>query len=296
MLIQFRCGNYSRFDEKTGQHEVCGQQMEADRGDVGLIVTCPRCGTDCEVPAAKKSRSDAAMAPAVRGNLKRCQKCGGNLDAKGSCTKCNWIRPRFDKSKMSLDEMPMEPAGMTLWFFDIMSEAIPMRAMTIILNIVVPFLTVSAMVFSLVLFGGFVGGLLFLIAFLALLFYVGLAFKGYQFLTDGNAQLAWFQKPIWNGILAWCRSKKWQGLDNSARDRNVLIFRNESITDQELAVMKGLKNVQVLDLEGTLITDEGIKQLYQCRHLQCLVVRNTKVSHLAVTRLQQSFPKLWIWS
>lgn len=272
--------------------------MEADIAEAGLAVTCPRCGTDCEVPLPKKQQSDAALAQGVKenkGHLKRCQKCGGNMTAQGVCSKCGAKRPRFDKSKMSLDEMPMEPAGMMLWFFNIMAEAIPMRTMIILLNIVVPFLAISAMVFFPILFGVFVGGLLFLVAFFALLFYAGLVYKGNQFLRDGNARLAWFQTPIWNRILAWCRSKNWQGLDNSARDRNVLTYRDQPLTDEVFSTLKKLKNVQVLDLEGTLITDESIKLLYQCKHLQCLVVRNTKVTHLAVTRLQQSFPKLWIW-
>jgi hypothetical protein len=328
MLIEFRCGNYSRFDKTTGQYQVCGQRMEADADDAGLLVTCPRCSKECEVPfpekgdsnrrsqgtgeegqggSAKPSNGDspvqsqlpsstaAPVAGAPKLDRERCVKCGGNLNAKGVCKKCRWVRPRFDKANMSLDEMPMAPAGMMLWFANIMSEGVPLRMLGLFANIAVPFCLIGLMAFSLLVIGGIFGGFCFLLAFVSLLLFGGLVFKAYQFLRDGNARLAWFQKPFWFGILCWCRSRKWEGIDASTRNRNIIDHRGDPITDASFAELKGLKTVQVLDLEGTMITDESIKLLYQAKHLQCLVVRNTKVTHLAVTRLQQSFPKMWIW-
>jgi len=315
MLIEFRCGNYSRFDEKTGQYLVCGQKMSAATEDAGLIVSCPRCKKDCEVPTPKRRtrKTDAAkQATAVpleqdamlsaaptaappKPKQQRCPKCGGVLDAKGACNACRWVRPRFSKAKMSLDEMDMEPAGMMLWFSQIMSEGVPMKVLCIFANVAIPLLLSAMMAFAILVVGGFFGGLLFLMFFISLLLYVGMAFKGYQFLRDGNAQLAWFQKPFWYGILAFCRARDWQGFDAKFRNRNVVDFHGDPITDTKLVQQKELKSAQVLDLEGTLITDQTIEQLYHLKHLQCLVVRNTKVSHLAVTRLQQSFPKMWIW-
>ena len=132
-------------------------------------------------------------------------------------------------------------------------------------------------------------------AFLALLLYAGMVFKGYQFLRSGHARLAWFQKPFWFGILGLLRSRNWNGFDTRYRNRNVVAFKGEPITDAKLVQLPEFRSAQVLDLEGTLITDETIERLYQLKHLQCLVIRNTEVSHLAATRLQQSFPKLWIW-
>ena len=151
------------------------------------------------------------------------------------------------------------------------------------------------MAFSLIVVGGILGGFLFLLLFISLLLFLGMSFKGYRFLKNGNTKLAWFQKPFWNGILAICRKRKWQGFDARYRNRNVVDFHGDPVTDSSLLQKAELKSAQVLDLEGTLITDQTIELLYQLKHLQCLVVRKTKVSHLAVTRLQQSFPKLWIW-
>ncbi len=318
MLIEFRCSNYVRFDEKTGQYLVCGQKMSASSEDAGLIVSCPRCNKDCEVPVPKRRtrKVDAAQQTAAipleqeaavaaanglpaaalpQPKQQRCPKCGGVLDDRGSCSACRWVRPRFTKAKMSLDEMDMEPAGMMLWFSQIISEGVPMKVLATLGNIIVPLLHTAMMVFALLVIGGFWGGFVFLLFFLSLMLYIAMAYKGYQFLRDGNAKLAWFQKPFWYGILAICRARNWQGFDARYRDRSVVDFHGDSITDTNLVQRKELKTAQVLDLEGTLITDQTIEQLYHMKHLQCLVVRNTKASHLAVTQLQQSFPKLWIW-
>ena len=125
MLIEFRCGNYSRFDKNSGQYVVCGQKMSASTDDAGLIVNCPRCNQECEVPheetsAAPAKQTRTAAKPKVK--TQRCPKCGGTLDQRGVCGECRWVRPRFAKAKQSLDEMEMEPAGMMLWFSQIMSE------------------------------------------------------------------------------------------------------------------------------------------------------------------------------
>lgn len=321
MLIEFRCGNYSRFNKETGKYVVCGQKMSASSEDVGLLVTCPRCEKDCEVPLPKRQRKkgatpkpkapDAPMtlekeaeiakadriptAAQPKSKTKRCPKCGGVMDERGVCNECRWVRPRFSKAKQSLDEMEMEPAGMMLWFSQILSEGVPMRLLCMAANFLIPILLSVLMVFALLVVGGFYGGCLFLFFLLSLLLYVAMAFKGYQFLRTGHAKLAWFQKPFWYGILAWCRSRKWKSMDARYRNRNVVSFRGEAITDVQLVQRKELKSAQVLDLGGTLITDATIDQLYKLKHLQCLVLKDTSVSHKAVTRLQQSFPKLWIW-
>ena len=318
MLIEFRCGNYSRFDENSGQYVGCGQKMSASTEDAGLIVNCPHCNNECQVPIAKRKKSSGsgasnpeaagsvpldqdagagqtATAAAPKQKTQRCPKCGGVLDKRGACGECRWVKPRFSKAKQSLDEMEMEPAGMMLWFSQILSEGVPMKLLCGCANVVIPLLLCALMAFALLVLGGFFGGLIFLILFLGLLLYIGMAFKGYHFLRSGHAKLAWFQKPFWYGMLGYCRSKNWQGFDARTKNRNVVDFHGKPVTDEQLAKRPELKNAQILDLGGTLVTDATIANLYKLKHLQCLVVRDTKVSHLAVTRLQQSFPKLWIW-
>ncbi len=334
MLVEFRCGNYSRFNQETGQYSVCGQLMTADSDEAGLIVTCPRCNSDVEVPMPKQGgsggdrpkanrsinrdeqelglapevppqQSEAAsgssfggVASPVAGSTRkkrRCPRCGNHLDPRGACSACRYVRPRFEKAKQSLDEMEMEPAGMMLWFSQIMSEGIPMKTLAMLCHVLIPVLAVATMVLAFLVFGPVLGGLLFMFAFASLFFYCGFAYKGYQFLRDGNTRLSWFQKPVWNFLLNWSRMKKWEGIDQRHRGRRIVDKRGEPITDETFAEIKGLKNTQILDLEGTLVTDRSLELLYQMKHLHCVVLKNTKVTHLGVTRLQQSVPRLWIW-
>ena len=71
--------------------------------------------------------------------------------------------------------------------------------------------------------------------------------------------------------------------------------RGVPVTDEELDKIEDLKDVGVLDLQGTLVTDDAFRFFYRMDRLQCLVLRDTDVSHEAVFRLQQTKPKLWIW-
>lgn len=196
---------------------------------------------------------------------------------------------------MSLEELPMQPAGMMLWLGEILSEGMPVKTLVVMANVLVPSLLVALMVLSVVVIQGFSGGTLFLGSFILLLLYVAAVFKGYQFLSDGRARLAWFQKPFWIGLLMYFRYRRWRGFDSRFRNRNVVDFRDQPITDDQLPKLASIRAAQVLDLEGTLITDKTIETFYGLKHLQCLVVRNTDATHLAVTRLQQTHPKIWIW-
>ena len=138
MLIEFRCGNYSAFDAATGKHTVCGQKMSAAAEDSGLIVTCPKCHQDCEVPQRQSNRtSGSGGSPAAATETKtplatkrrspnnRCPNCGGRINNRGACGSCRWVKPKHQKLEQSLDEMEMEPAGMMLWFSNIISEGVP---------------------------------------------------------------------------------------------------------------------------------------------------------------------------
>ena len=88
---------------------------------------------------------------------------------------------------------------------------------------------------------------------------------------------------------------KWQNYDSALKGRTVIKVREKMFGDYELPELENLHRCQVLDLQGTNVTDQGLLHLYSLKHLQCLVLRKTKVSPEGVFRLQQSFPRLWIW-
>jgi hypothetical protein len=229
----------------------------------------------------------------------RCKKCG-SIAKKGRCTVCKHVEPQFEKLHQPMDEISIEPAGMQRWFCKTMNEGVSIKALEYGAHVGLGVLGFALIMLAVAClfgfgFGGF-GGAILLIGVLSFAgLYVGLIFKGHQFLRDPHAKLAWFQRPFWDLMLAISRMMKWEGYDKSLKGRKIITIRDKAFGDNELAELAGLKNCQVLDLEGTSVTDRGLLQLYELNHLHCLVVRRTNVTHEAVFRLQQSYPRLWIW-
>ena len=129
----------------------------------------------------------------------------------------------------------------------------------------------------------------------AAVIYLAFAFKSYQFLIQPGAQLAWFQKPLWNFVLNLARSKNWRDYDASLSNRVVVTADDPKTGDQDIFDLPDVRRAQVLDFENTLITDAGLRSLYQLKKLECLVLRNTNVTGEEVYRFQQAFPNVWIW-
>ena len=146
-----------------------------------------------------------------------------------------------------------------------------------------------------VLVGGVTGFVMMAAIAVMAALYVGWVYKGYSLARNPGAKLAWFQKPVWNSLLLIARNMKWQGYDKRFKGRVVIDKRMAPIVDDQLPLLDGLTKAQVLDLEGTLITDSGLRHLYGLENLHCLVVRRTKVTPEAIFRLQQSNPKMWVW-
>jgi hypothetical protein len=96
-------------------------------------------------------------------------------------------------------------------------------------------------------------------------------------------------------VLVMARFQKWEKYDGKLKDRRIIKVRDSSFRDPEIPQLEGFKTCQVLDLQGTAVTDTGLLDLYDLKHLQCVVLKQTNVTHQGVFRLQQSFPRLWIW-
>lgn len=231
--------------------------------------------------------------------MERCKKCGNIVD-NGQCTVCKYIEPKFDKLHQPLHEIEIELAGFQRWCCQTMNEGVSVRVIEYAAHGMLLFLAVFLLVvavFGCLGFGiGPLGGTLLLIAdCMAVMFYIGIIYKGHQFLRNPNAQLAWFQKPFWNLMLRVSRMMKWEGYDSGLKDRRVIKVRERLFRDHEILDLEGIKTCQVLDLQGTGVTDRGLLDLYGLTHLRCVILKRTKVTHEAVFRLQQSFPRLWIW-
>ncbi len=235
----------------------------------------------------------------VEDRSERCKKCG-SIAKKGRCTVCKHIEPQFEKLHQPMDEISIEPAGLQRWFCQTMNEGVSIKALEYGAHIGFGVLGFGLIMLAVAcLFGvgfGRLGGVILLIGVLSVAgLYIGLIYKGHQFLRDPHAKLAWFQRPFWDLMLALSRMMKWEGYDKNLKGRKIITMRDKTFGDTELADLAGLKNCQVLDLEGTNVTDRGLLQLYELSYLRCLVLRRTNVTHEAVFRLQQSHPRIWIW-
>lgn len=243
--------------------------------------------------------AEEAVSPLVEDQTERCRKCG-NIAKSGRCTVCNHVEPQFEKLHQPMKDIQIEVAGMQRWFCQTMNEGVSIRLLEYGAHIALSFLGLALMVLGMISLTGIalgtIGGMI-LLALLgcAAALYVGLIYKGRQFMRDPNARLAWFQRPFWNLVLTFSRALKWQGYDKRLQGRKVITIHDKMFGNHEIADLPGLKNCQVLDLEGTCITDQALLELYQLNHLRCLVVRKTNVTHEGVFRLQQSHPRLWIW-
>ena len=228
----------------------------------------------------------------------RCSKCG-NINKSGKCTVCHHVERSFQKrSQQTGGEIKL--VGFQRWFCNTVNEGVSIKLLEIGVHLSLGFIAVGTGILSIIsLFGvafGLVPGIvLLLLTICATLIYISMIIKGREFTRDPQAQLAWYQKPFWYGVLWVARAMNWQGYDSNLKDRRIIKRRGKKFGDAELAEIEGLKTCQVLDLEGTQVTDIAIRMLYGHRHLQCLVLKGTDTTHEAVFGFQQSHPRIWIW-
>ena len=227
-------------------------------------------------------------------NVSRCRKCGKQTDKRGYCGACNYSSASREKATgQPIDDIKIKSTGMQLWLSNVVAEGVPPGILVVVLHCLFAAFVVAALFVVSTSFGGlmFVAAIAFLLAIA--FFYTATVWKMWQFRRDPHTQLAWFQRPFWDGILWYCRKNKWA--DSKKPNRVIIDGRDSSMTNQELDKVKNLKAASVLDLEGTMINDEAFRYFYRIDDLQCLVLKDTSVSHEAVFRLQQTRPKLWIW-
>ena len=228
----------------------------------------------------------------------RCSKCG-NISKSGKCTVCHHVEQSFKRRKQP-DDVKIQLVGFQRWFCRTVNEGVSIKFLEMGFNIGLGLLAAGTTLLSIlsicgVGFGIVAGIVLLLLTICASLLYISMIIKGRQFTRDPGARLAWYQKPFWYAILAMARAMNWQNYDSKLKDRRITKVRDKMFGDAELAAVEGLKNCEVLDLEGTRVTDATIQMLYGHKHLRCLVLKGTNTTHEAVFRFQQSHPRLWIW-
>lgn len=305
MSIEFKCPNIA-YDPDSQKRSRCNKKLRAPIDKAGSTVKCPACQQPLTIPDAPgmpKKRdvmeldfndSDQTTQNAnvvAHDRIARCRKCGRPLDSKGVCHKCHYATPNLKLSEKELEDIRIKPAGFQRWLIGILSEGMPISVITSMIHFLLVVMSVGSAALIFFAASGLVRVALFAGLLAVVFFYVALVVKSYEFLRNPHARLAWFQRPFWNLVLWFARRNQWA----SNRDRVVVDKRNTPLTDEEIDKIENLKDVGVLDLEGTLVTDEVFRFFYRMDRLQCLVLKGTAVSHESVFRLQQTKPKLWIW-
>ena len=293
MSIEFKCSNIT-YDANAQKRARCGKKLRAPLEKAGVTVTCPACQQRLTIPDAPKSpiasvkkrdvmEMDFEGAPdgetsansVSHDRIQRCRKCGRALDSKGICHTCNYVSPSLKLSAQEIDSIKVKPAGCQLWLIKTLSEGMPVAVLTSLIHFLFVVLAGGSAVLIFFSTSGLVMVALFAALLAAAFFYIALVVKCYQFLRSPHAKLAWFQRPFWNFVLWTCRQRQWA----SNSQRTMIDKRGVPITDDDLDNVEDLKDAEVLDLEGTLITDDAFRFFYRMDRLQCLVLRNTNVSH-----------------
>jgi hypothetical protein len=100
---------------------------------------------------------------------------------------------------------------------------------------------------------------------------------------------------VWLGMLAVQRGVGWRQLTWPFPRCSVLVLRDPTFGDDDLAELENLDSFQAMDFEGTQVSDAGLVYLAQSRRLQFLVLRNTRVTGAGLRGLQESLANTWIW-
>ena len=228
----------------------------------------------------------------------RCTKCG-NISKSGKCTVCHHVERSFHKRNHH-DNGKIKLVGFQRWFCKNVGEGISIKVLEMGTHVSLGFIAMALALLSIIslfgfAFGTLAGIIVLLLTIGASLLYINLVIKGRSFVRDPEARVAWYQKPFWHGILVIARAMNWQNYDSNLKDRQIIKPSDRSFGDNDLAKVDDLKTCQVLDLEGTQVTDTAIQMLYGHSHLRCLVLKGTQTTHQAVFRFQQAHPRVWIW-
>ena len=220
----------------------------------------------------------------------RCPKCSKLLDKRGACTSCKYGHEEIRlPPQKPVKHMEIKTAGFSRWVENRLSGGVTLKMM---IGGVYAFSLIVAIVCLLMAVG--LGGAWAIVwLFVMAPFAFVLVFTTVIWLrcaTTHHNKLQWWQQIGWDLMLSLCRSGNWW-----RKQELIIKDLDEKTYDHQIAVLPKLGKIQVLDLEGTQLSDAGLLRLYEYGNIQCLVVRNTQVTLEGVLRFQQHFRNIWVW-
>ncbi|MBP87051.1 MAG: hypothetical protein CMJ64_10100 [Planctomycetaceae bacterium] len=99
----------------------------------------------------------------------------------------------------------------------------------------------------------------------------------------------------WTLMLSLQRAIGWRLLAWPFPKTKALILHDSTFTDADLGDLDELPQYEALDLEGTQVTNDGLRHLERHKQLRYLVFRQTNVTVSGVQKLQQILPEASIW-
>ena len=97
-------------------------------------------------------------------------------------------------------------------------------------------------------------------------------------------------------LLFYNRLTTWKGfVSSNDRDDCILSMRSAQFDDNSIASIEHPLVVEVMDIAGSSITNDGIRYLTTFHNLRALVVGSCNVSEAALDELQTKNPRVCIW-
>lgn len=287
----------------------CGKEFSAWEDLVGKSVQCPKCHAQQIIPLPGQSNrraepatddddefSLAALEPPPKAAPMRelptslpkpvptntCPHCHAPMPLEAVlCDHCGYDKKQGKQlAAFKADETPTY-TGFERWFREQLSEGETPEGVVLIVKILgglVALFLIVVLIASLRFWS-----LLLLVPLLVLVVLFALGKIG-----GGSAN-------VWTLVLLLQRLASWRELAWPFPRLRSLDLRNSELTDDDLAELEDLKNVEALDLENTQLTDAGLVYLEDQQQLRFLVLRKTSVTDEGVRRLQRVLPKTWIW-
>jgi hypothetical protein len=248
---------------------------------------------------SKSETTSGAKGNTILVEAKPCDQCGSDTEL-GRCTACKFVFPKYEKLYSPLKAIPIRTTGFQRWFCQRISDSGSIGLLAYCSHALLTLLTILLIALGVACINGYlfnkqIGITIISIIGVVFLYYSLFAWKVYQFGRKPVTKLTWFQRPMWNFVLHYCRILRWQYYDRRLKGRSIIRVRDKAFHDGRLLALPGIQECNVLDLQKTQITNKGVAMLYELPKLQIVVLRKTKATPEAVYRLQQSFPHLWVW-
>jgi len=213
-----------------------------------------------------------------------CPNCGAQLPPDGMlCVECGYHLVLKRVLQADLRDMELDGAsGFQRWMNKQIAEGESVTGMLWILHAVLLVIAIAiGLMFSPI--GWWVVGPAYAVYFLLVIWIQ----KSKVYLRLGDS--------VWNWMLRRHQRRGWREASPPFRKRNAFVSHDREFNDQALGEVPNMEELEVLDLQGTGITDAALYHIQYCAALKYAVLRGTKVTAQGAKRLQVMKPDLYIW-